>query len=232
MRARVLIIEDEIDIAQLISLYLKNDGMEPVLCPDAECGLKTLLISSFDLIILDINLPGMDGFQFLQTIRKSNNVPVIIVSARKADEDLVLGLGIGADEFVVKPFSPKVLVARARALLRRVSEKATLNSKLIFFGDFSLDPEAYLVKKGDSRIFLTAKEFEVLRFLLLHQGKTFTASQLYEKIWGKKYGDLATVAIHIQRIRKKIEEDPANPEFIQNIYGAGYTFVIQPRHTH
>ncbi|MBN2535693.1 MAG: response regulator transcription factor [Spirochaetales bacterium] len=223
MKAKILIIEDEEDIAQLIGLYLEKEGMEAVLSPTAENGLEQLKKSVFNLVILDINLPGMDGFEFLQIIRKENPIPVIIVSARKADEDLILGLGIGADEFVVKPFSPKVLVARVRALLRRVSNAGEEKGS-IHFGDFSLDPDAYLLFKNDKRIFLTAKEFEVLRFLVLNLGKTFSASQLYEKIWAKKYGDLATVAIHIQRIRKKIEPDPSNPVFIQNVYGAGYMF--------
>ena len=227
MKANILIIEDEDDIAKLIGLYLNKEGMKTVLCPSAECGLKKLAESLFNLVILDINLPGMDGFEFLQTMRRENQVPVIIVSARKADEDLILGLGIGADEFVVKPFSPKVLVARVRAILRRTSKTPRDTQDIIYFGNFTLDPDAYLLKKENKRVPLTAKEFEVLRFLVLNPGKTFTASQLYEKVWGKKYGDLATVAIHIQRIRKKIEIDPTHPEFIQNIYSAGYMFNKQ-----
>lgn len=224
MKARVLIIEDEQDIAQLIRLYLEKDGMQAVSCTTAEHGLEALKGSVFDLVILDINLPGMDGFEFLQTMRKENPVPVIIVSARRADEDVILGLGIGADEFVVKPFSPKVLVARVRALLRRMTAAAQEKKGGICFGDFILDPDAYLLMKDKKRISLTAKEFEVLRFLVLHPGKPFSASRLYEEVWGKKYGELATVAIHIQRIRKKIEPDPSHPVFIQNVYGAGYMF--------
>lgn len=196
--------------------------MDVILCATAESGLEKLANTTFDLVVLDINLPGMDGFEFLQQIRKDNSLPVIIVSARRADEDLILGLGIGADEFITKPFSPRVLAARVRALLRRVS--LTPNTKTIHFVDFSMNPDAYLLMKNQKRIPLTSKEFELLRFLILKAGKAFSASQLYAEVWGKKYGDLATVAIHIQRLRKKIEKNPAHPELIQNIYGAGYFF--------
>jgi len=224
MKAQILIIEDEDDIARLIALYLEKEGMKPVICPTGECGLEKLKALNIDLVILDLNLPGMDGFEFLQIIRKTDPVPVIIVSARRADEDLILGLGIGADEFVVKPFSPKVLIARVRALLRRASTLKKESNNGICFGEYVLVPDAYLLMKNNKRVVLTSKEFEVLRFLVLNPGKTFSASDLYEKVWEKKYGELATVAIHIQRLRKKIEPDPANPVFIQNIYGAGYTF--------
>jgi DNA-binding response OmpR family regulator len=196
--------------------------MNVTLCATAECGMERLADITFDLVVLDINLPGMDGFEFLQQIRKDNSLPVIIVSARRADEDLILGLGIGADEFITKPFSPRVLAARVRALLRRVS--LTPKIKTICFADFFMDPDAYLLMKNQKRIPLTSKEFELLRFLILKAGKVFSASQLYTDVWGKKYGDLATVAIHIQRLRKKIEKDPANPELILNVYGAGYYF--------
>lgn len=198
--------------------------MEVILCATAESGLEKLVNTTFDLVVLDINLPGMDGFEFLQQIRKDYSLPVIIVSARRADEDLILGLGIGADEFITKPFSPRVLAARVRALLRRVSLTSKIKTNTICFADFSMDPDAYLLMKNQKRIPLTSREFELLRFLISKAGKPFSASQLYTEVWGKKYGDLATVAIHIQRLRKKLEKDPANPELIQNIYGAGYFF--------
>jgi DNA-binding response OmpR family regulator len=222
--AQILIIEDDRDIADLISLYVTNEGMKADICSTAEEGLQWFTKKKFDLVVLDINLPGMDGFEFLQRLRKENAVPVIVVSARKADEDLVLGLGIGADEFVVKPFSPRVLVARIRALLRRASSTSQPSQGRICFGDFSLDPDAYTLMKGGKRIPLASKEFELLRFLILNPGKVFTVTEIYEKVWGRKYGDLATVAIHIQRLRKKIESDPSQPQFIQNRYGSGYLF--------
>jgi DNA-binding response OmpR family regulator len=222
--AHILIVEDDRDIADLICLYVKNEGMKADICPTAEDGLDRFVKKKFDLVVLDINLPGMDGFEFLQHLRKESTVPVIVVSARKADEDLVLGLGMGADEFVVKPFSPRVLVARIRALLRRVSTASGQCQGTICFGDFSLDPDAYILLKEGKRIPLSSKEFELLRFLVLNPGKAFTAAEIYEKVWGRKYGDLATVAIHIQRLRKKIEPDPSQPVFIQNRYGSGYLF--------
>lgn len=232
MNAKILIIEDEEEIGRLIELYLNKEGIKAVLCQTAESGLLKLKESRFDLIVLDINLPGMDGFEFLEVLRKESSIPVIIVSARKADEDVILGLGIGADAFVVKPFSPKVVIARIRAMLRRAYSSIQSEEKLFRFGDFSLDPESYILLKKGKKVLLTSKEFELLRFLVLNTGKTFTSSQIYEKVWGKKYGDLATIAIHIQKIRKKLEEDPSKPVFIINVYGAGYCFnksMLTPR---
>ncbi|MBN1699430.1 MAG: response regulator transcription factor [Spirochaetales bacterium] len=224
MKANILIIEDEEDIARLIGLYLKNEGMDSVICATAERGMEELSSRDYDLIVLDINLPGMDGFEFLQRIRKESGVPTIIVSARKTDEDLILGLGIGADEYVVKPFSPRVLAARIRALLRRAGERPDHGKAAIHFGAFTLSPDAYTLMKGDKRVALTVKEFEVLLFLAGNAGKAFTANEIYEHVWNRKYGELATVAIHIQRLRRKIEDDPSQPVYIQNIYGAGYFF--------
>ncbi len=144
MKARILVIEDVREMADLIGLYLGGDGMEVVSCPTGEEGLDQFRAGRFDLVVLDINLPGMDGFEFLQQLRRESAVPVVIVSARDADEDMVLGLGIGADEFVTKPFSPKVLVARIRALLRRATELRAGNA--VRFGEFVLEPDAYLLQ--------------------------------------------------------------------------------------
>ena len=150
MQARVLIIEDVKEMADLIRLYLQKEGMAVTLCETGEEGLEVFARERYDLVVLDINLPGIDGFEFLQRLRKASAVPVVIVSARDADEDMILGLGIGADEFVAKPFSPKVLVARVRAMLRRATDlKASPNS--IRFGEFALDIDGYLLKKGGRR---------------------------------------------------------------------------------
>lgn len=225
MKANILIIEDEKDMAELVSMYLQKEGFETILSESAELGFEMLDHKEFDLIILDINLPGIDGFEFLQDLRRDKFIPVIIVSARESDEDIIMGLGIGADEFVVKPFSPKVLVAKVRALLRRVKNMDKGGQGEIYnFAGFTLEIETYLLKKQEKKIPLSIKEFEILKFLIQNAGRSFTPEVIYEKVWGNNYGDVTTVAVYIQRLRKKIEKNPAMPEFIETIHGRGYSF--------
>ena len=229
MQARILIIEDVKEMADLVRLYLQKEGMDATVCESGETGLEEFGRERYDLVVLDINLPGIDGFEILQRIRKSSAVPVMIVSARDADEDMILGLGIGADEFVTKPFSPKVLVARVRAMLRRASDlKASPNS--VKFGDFILDIDGYLLKKGGEKVPLSSKEFEVLAFLATHPGKAMTPDTIYSEVWRNQYGDITAVAVYIQRLRKKIEKDPASPEFIETVHGMGYRFSAEAVH--
>jgi DNA-binding response OmpR family regulator len=222
MKASVLIIEDEKEIGELIGMYLKRDGIKYSLCETGEEGLKFIKQEHFDLVVLDINLPGIDGFEFLTSLRKKSNVPVVIVSARESDEDKVLGLGIGADDFVTKPFSPKVLIARIRAHLRRFFDRA--NDELIRFGSCSINPEGYILKRDGKRIPIPPKEFKLLYFLIKNAGTIKTVGEIYESVWGGKYGDVTTVAVHIQRIRKKIEDDPTHPLYIETVHGEGYRF--------
>lgn len=224
MRAKVLIVEDDRDIAELIGEYLCREGMDFKLVETGEEGLKALKEDLYDLIVLDINLPGIDGFEFLSMVRKEYNLPVIIVSARNSDEDMVLGLGIGADDFVTKPFSPKVLAARVRAKLRRYFDLKAGRRSEIKFGPFRLDLDGNLLEKNGRRVSIPPKEFELLSFLVKNPGTTMTPEKLYEHVWGQQYGDIATVAIHIQRIRRRIEEDPAHPFYIETIHGFGYRF--------
>jgi two-component system response regulator RegX3 len=223
VKAKILVIEDVKEMADLIGLYLQKDGMQTRLCETGEEGLAAFGEGAFDLVILDINLPGIDGFEFLQRLRKSSTVPVLIVSARDADEDMILGLGIGADEFVTKPFSPKVLTARVRALLRRATDLRS-SGALIRFGDFSLDIDGWLLKKGGEKIPLSAKEFEVLAFLATHPGKAMSPETIYSEVWKNQYGDITAVAVYIQRLRRKIEADPASPVFLETVHGMGYRF--------
>ena len=213
MKARVLIIEDEQEIGDLIALYLQKEGIDCVLVETAEDGLKHLESAGSELVVLDLNLPGMDGFEALGKIRKLTRIPVIIVSARKSDEDKILGLGLGADDFVTKPFSPKVLVARIRANLRRMSELEN-----------TLDIEGYLLKFRGTRVPIPPREFDLLVYLITNAGTTLTPEDIYRAVWGNKYGDVSTVAVHIQRLRKRIEGSSANPRFIQTVHGFGYRF--------
>ena len=229
MQARILVIEDVKEMAELIRLYLQKEGVEAALCETAEEALAEFGRQRFDLVVLDVNLPGMDGFEFLQRLRKTSSVPVMIVSARDADEDMILGLGIGADEFVTKPFSPKVLVARVRAMLRRTTDlKASPNS--IRFGDFLLDVDGYLLKRGGEKVPLSTKEFEVLAYLASHAGKALSPDTIYSDVWRNQFGDVTAVAVYVQRLRRKIEKDPSAPEFIETVHGMGYRFNAEAIH--
>ncbi len=223
MKARILIIEDVKEMSELIRLYLEKEGAETLLCETAEQGLKAFRGEQFDLVVLDINLPGIDGFEFLHRLRRESDIPVIIVSARDADEDMILGLGIGADEYVAKPFSPKVLTARVRALLRRASGTGGVPGRLRF-GEFTLDLDGYLLKRGRDKVPLSTREFEVLAYLATHAGKALSPETIYADIWKNVYGDVTAVAVYIQRLRKKIEADPANPLLIETVHGKGYRF--------
>ena len=225
MKARVLIIEDEQEIGELISIYIKKEGIECLLVETAEEGLKQLESLTYELIVLDLNLPGIDGFEALGKIRKITKAPVIIVSARKSDEDKILGLGLGADDFVTKPFSPKVLIARIRANLRRMNELEQVRKDgIVEFGDYYLDIEGYLLKHKGTRIPIPPREFDLLVFLVTNAGTTMTPEDIYRMVWGNKYGDVSTVAVHVQRLRKRIEGSSAEPRFIQTVHGFGYRF--------
>jgi len=217
-------------MSKLIALFLSKEGMSVVSSETAEEGLAILKAESFDLVVLDINLPGMDGFEFLAQARTLTGCPVLIVTARSSDDDLILGLGQGADEYMTKPFSPKVLVARVRALIRRargVSERAEADT--ISFGPYTLDRSAFELRKGDEVVALSVKEFSVLAYLVERSETPQTPQSIYDAVWKREFGDLTAVAVYIQRIRKKIEEDPANPVYIETVYGRGYRFTPAPR---
>ena len=226
MKASVVIIEDIKEMSDLIQLYVRREGMDTAVFDNAEAALEYLKTATPDLILLDINLPGMDGFEFLNIYHKQSDCPVLIVSARDSDEDIIMALGYGADEFVTKPFSPKVLMARIRALLRRKQNGVSSSSKnIIQFGPYTLNTESCLLKKGDERVHLSAKEFDILLYLINSKGKTSTPEEIYRKVWGSEFGDLTAVAVYVQRLRKKLEADPAAPHFIETVHGMGYRFV-------
>ena len=226
MKASVVIIEDIKEMSDLIQLYVKREGMDTAVFDNAEDALVYLKDNTPDLILLDINLPGMDGFEFLNIYHKQSDCPVLIVSARDSDEDIIMALGYGADEFVTKPFSPKVLMARIRALLRRnQSGTSGLSKSIIQFGPYTLNTESCLLKKGEERIHLSAKEFDILLYLINSKGKTSTPEEIYRKVWGSEFGDLTAVAVYVQRLRKKLESDPAVPHFIETVHGMGYRFI-------
>jgi len=220
-KSRVIIIEDDQELGDLVQIYVAREGIQATLCGSAEAGLALFRSTGADLIVLDLNLPGMDGFEFLRALRRENPVPVIIVSARESDEDIVMGLGIGADEFVTKPFVPRVLVARISAMLRR---SGSAKPRAIRFDSYVLDYEGYTLTRDGKRIVVSTREFELLRHLVSHPGVAMTPDDIYKEVWGSIYGDLTAVAVYVRRLRRKIEEDPANPRYLQTIHGRGYRF--------
>jgi len=227
MQRNILVIEDVKEMADLIALYLSREGFEVCASESAEDGFTIIEGWKPELVILDINLPGMDGFEFLRKYRESSDIPVLVISARDSDEDQINGLGIGADEYITKPFSPRVLVARVKALFRRLRNLNEKNQENVFrFGPFTLDYDSCVLKKNGERIPLSTKEYGCLAWLAEHNGKPMPVEAIYSGVWKDRYGDITTVAVYIQRLRKKIEEDPASPVYIETVHGMGYKFNI------
>ena len=225
MKAKVLIVEDVKELSDLVALYLTKEGLDVRTAESAEAALALFGTWTPDLIVLDINLPGMDGFEFLHRFRRTGTCPVLIVSARDADEDIIAALGYGADEFVTKPFSPRVLVARVRAMLRRAQDGGSSERDAearLAFGPFTLDVDSCVLKRSNERISLSAKEYAVLAFLAERIGKPQTPEAIYSSVWKNAYGDLTAVAVYVQRLRKKMEDDPAAPKYLETVHGMGY----------
>lgn len=224
----IYIIEDEESISKLISMYLEKANIHTKAFFNAEDALVQITKDTIpDLIILDLNLPGMSGFEFLQELKKqlSNNMPsVMILSARDADEDIIQGLGLGADEFITKPFSPSVLVARVQANLRRQISATAKAEDSIIFDDYTLLLNSCVLKKGNKKIPLSTKEYEVLEFLVKNAGQVLLPETIYKSVWNVEFGDITAVAVYIQRLRKKIEEDASNPKYLKTEFGKGYSF--------
>jgi len=214
------------DLLDLLKMDLEFQGYEILTANNGKEALEIAGKERLDLVLLDVGLPGMDGFEFLQELRRKNEVPVLIVSARDEDEDLVLGLGIGADEFVTKPFSPRVLAARARAILRRNRKNLQAGEPrdTLSFGKFTLHIPGHILELEGARVPLPPMEFELLKLLVTNAGVALSPERIYQAIWAQEFGDIATVSVHIRRLRKRIEGDPLRPHYIQTIRGAGYRF--------
>ena len=224
---KILIIEDDTAIAEIERDYLELDGFSVDIAADGNTGLERGLSGDFDLILLDLMLPGMDGFSICRRLRETLDAPILMVTARQEDIDKIRGLGLGADDYIEKPFSPSVLVARVKAHLARYRRltKAEHKGSEIQIGGIRLNEETHRVYVEGEEVELTHKEYELLLFFMLNVDVVFSREQLYERIWGwDAMGDSATVAVHINRLRKKIEKDPANPRYIVSVWGAGYRF--------
>ena len=222
----IAIVEDEPSISEVVSLYLKRAGYQVQLYADGLAAQKGFARQIPDLVILDVMLPGMDGFALTRSLRDRSEVPIILLTSRREESDRIAGLELGADDYVVKPFSPQELVSRVRAVLRRIyiDEKAN-NETVVTFPDLSLDPQTRILVVREHEISLTAKEFDMLYHLVRHPRQVFSRDQLLESIWGlSEYIDPSTVTVHIRRLREKIEIDPANPAHLQTVWGVGYKF--------
>ncbi len=223
---KILIVEDDRSIAELERDYLALDGYECDIAEDGVTGLRMALGHSYDLIILDIMLPGMDGFEVLKRIRAEKETPLILLSAKQEDFDKIRGLGLGADDYMTKPFSPGELVARVGSHIERYSRLTGVKrSNILRIRSLEIDRDEHVVRVGGNAVPLTAKEYDLLLFFAENPNRVFSREQLFERIWGEdSFGDLATVTVHVRRIREKIEPDAANPQYIETVWGAGYRF--------
>ena len=226
--SKVLIVEDEDAIAEIERDYLELSGFDVTLASDGKEGLDIALKEDFDIIILDIMLPGMDGFDICKEIRKEKDIPIIMVSAKKEDIDKIRGLEIGADDYMTKPFSPSELVARVKAHLARYERLLTNNkpeNEIIEIRGIKIDKTARRVFVNGEEKSFTTKEFDLLTFLAEHPNHVYTKEELFREIWDMdSIGDIATVTVHIKKIREKIEADTSNPQYIETIWGVGYRF--------
>ena len=228
--SRILIVEDEESIAELEKDYLELSGFEVEIETDGEAGQKRALEEDFNLYILDLMLPGADGFEICKKIREKKNAPIIIVSAKKDDIDKIHGLGLGADDYMTKPFSPSELVARVKAHLERYSrltESAKQENEIVEIRGIRIDKTARRVWVNGEEKSFTNKEFDLLTFLAEHPNHVYTKEELFRQIWNMdSVGDIATVTVHIKKIREKIEYNTAKPQYIETIWGVGYRFKI------
>ncbi len=229
--SRILIIEDEVAIADLEKDYLELSDFEVEICYTGDEGLQVALNKEFDLIILDLMLPGMDGFEVCKRIRAEKNIPILMVSAKKDDIDKIRGLGLGADDYMTKPFSPSELVARVKAHMARyerlIGSAPKSQNDIVEIRGIRIDKTARRVYiDGEERTF-TTKEFDLLTFLAENPNHVFTKDELFREIWDMdSIGDIATVTVHIKKIREKIEKDTAKPQYIETIWGVGYRFKV------
>ncbi|MFO7942037.1 MAG: response regulator transcription factor [Bacillota bacterium] len=220
---RILIIEDDGNIRKLLALYLEREGFKVLTAASGEEGLALFSSEAPDLVILDIMLPDIDGWEICRRIREKYTCPVIMLTALDSTRDKVAGLEIGSDDYITKPFEPREMVARVRAVLRRSS--GTVRGPILRFPELTIDQNAHRVISGGEEVHLTAKEFDLLWLLANHPGQVFTRDQLLDRIWGYEfYGNIRTVDVHIRHLREKLEPDPDHPQYIKTVWGVGYKF--------
>ena len=229
MRKKILVVDDEKSISDIIKFNLLKDGYDVEVAEDGDEALKKVYLIQPDLILLDVMLPKLDGFQVCRKIRETFNTPIIMLTAKEEEVDKVLGLELGADDYITKPFGMRELLARVKANIRRVdidnSDTSSVKSVQIESGNLMIDLERYEVKKDEVIIELTLREYELLKFLATQENQIFTREQLLKDVWGYEYfGDIRTVDVTIRRLREKIEDDSSSPKFIMTKRGVGYYF--------
>jgi len=223
----ILVVEDEASIAEVVSLYLKRAGFSAQIASDGRQAMTLFDRRKPDLVILDLMLPEVDGLSLTRWLRDRSNVPIIMLTARRAEIDRITGLEMGADDYVVKPFSPQELVSRVRAVMRRLGREQTdaEPERNLTFGEINIDPRSRVATIKDTPIELTVKEFDMLYLLARHPKQVFTREQLLERVWGgAQYIDPGTVTVHVRRLREKIEADPSKPIHLLTVWGVGYKF--------
>jgi two-component system, OmpR family, response regulator ResD len=224
--AKVLIVDDEPNIREVVGLYLRRDGHDVVSAADGEEALSIFSSAVPDLVVLDLMLPKVGGLEVCRRMRAERRVPLIMLTARGEEEERIVGLSLGADDYVVKPFSPRELAARVAAVLRRVEESSgDANQKVLSFEGLHIDPNTREVLVRGKPATLTAREFDLLHHLAASPGRVYTRDQLMELVWGYSFSaDTSTVTVHVRRLREKVEPDPARPHYLQTVWGVGYKF--------
>jgi DNA-binding response OmpR family regulator len=224
--ATILVVDDEPSIGEVVSIYLRRAGYQVLVAHDGQAALEAVEKQPPDLVVLDLMLPQVDGLQITRRLRAQGDTPIIMLTARREEADRIAGLEMGADDYVVKPFSPQELVSRVKAVLRRTRASApTPDQRPLVFDDLSIDPTTRLVEVHGQEKSLTAKEFDLLWVLARHPRQVFNRDQLLDLVWGiTEYVDPSTVTVHVRRIREKVEPDPSNPRHVQTVWGVGYKF--------
>jgi DNA-binding response OmpR family regulator len=223
----ILVVEDEASIAEVVSLYLKRAGYNVLIASDGRRAMNVFDQQKPDFVILDLMLPEVDGLSLTRWLRDRSDLPIIMLTARREEIDRITGLEMGADDYVIKPFSPQELVSRVRAVLRRLGREqdSVENERVLSFDNLSVDPRSRVVTVKSSPVEVTAKEFDMLYLLARHPKQVFTREQLLERIWGgAQYIDPGTVTVHVRRLREKIEDDPSKPMRLLTVWGVGYKF--------
>ncbi|WP_369274072.1 response regulator transcription factor [Streptomyces sp. R11] len=222
--ARVLVVDDDPTVAEVVSGYLDRAGYVVDRAGDGPEALARAAAHWPDLVVLDLMLPGMDGLEVCRRMRGQGPVPVIMLTARGDEDDRILGLEVGADDYVTKPFSPRELVLRVESVLRRTRPGPAQPQGTLRAAGLSVEPAARRATKNRAELALTIREFDLLAFFLRHPGRVFSREDLMREVWGWDFGDLSTVTVHVRRLRGKVEDDPARPQLIQTVWGVGYRF--------
>jgi DNA-binding response OmpR family regulator len=225
--ANVLVVDDDATVREVVVTYLRANNHEVTEAADGESAIAAMAKNPSDLIVLDLMLPGVDGLEVCRQVRKTREVPIIMLTALGSETDRVVGLELGADDYVTKPFSPRELALRVESVLRRTSGRAPELADVLADGDLVIDHPHRTVTKAGERLALTSREYDLLRFLVGHPDVTFSREELLERVWGWSFGDRSTVTVHVRRLREKVEQDPTHPVRLQTVWGVGYLWQAQ-----